>query len=49
MAAFVAVAHADIMFRFRHLLDEHRAEIAAVLSSERGKVRADAAPASPRH
>ena len=34
---------ADIMFRFRHLLDEHRAEIAAVLSSEHGKVRADAA------
>ena len=36
-------ARADIMFRFRHLLDEHRAEIAAVLSSEHGKVRADAA------
>jgi malonate-semialdehyde dehydrogenase (acetylating)/methylmalonate-semialdehyde dehydrogenase len=34
---------ADIMFRFRQLLDEHRAEIAAVLSSEHGKVRADAA------
>jgi malonate-semialdehyde dehydrogenase (acetylating) / methylmalonate-semialdehyde dehydrogenase len=34
---------AEVMFRFRHLLDEHRAEIAAVLSSEHGKVRADAA------
>ncbi|GIU86093.1 MAG: methylmalonate-semialdehyde dehydrogenase (acylating) [Acidimicrobiia bacterium] len=34
---------AEIMFRFRHLLDEHRAEIAAVISSEHGKVRADAA------
>ncbi len=33
----------EVMFRFRHLLDEHRAEIAAVLSSEHGKVRADAA------
>lgn len=34
---------ADVMFRFRHLLDEHRAEIAATVSSEHGKVRADAA------
>ena len=34
---------AEIIFRFRHLLDEHRAEIAAVLSSEHGKVRSDAA------
>ena len=31
------------MFRFRHLLDEHRAELAAAISSEHGKVRADAA------
>jgi malonate-semialdehyde dehydrogenase (acetylating)/methylmalonate-semialdehyde dehydrogenase len=34
---------ADVMFRFRQLLDEHRAEIAAAVSSEHGKVRADAA------
>ena len=34
---------ADLMFRFRHLLDEHRAELAAAISSEHGKVRADAA------
>jgi malonate-semialdehyde dehydrogenase (acetylating) / methylmalonate-semialdehyde dehydrogenase len=34
---------ADVMFRFRQLLDEHRAEIAAIVSSEHGKVRADAA------
>jgi malonate-semialdehyde dehydrogenase (acetylating)/methylmalonate-semialdehyde dehydrogenase len=34
---------ADVMFRFRHLLDEHRAEIAAAVSSEHGKVRSDAA------
>jgi len=33
----------EVLFRFRHLLDEHRAEIAAVVSSEHGKVRADAA------
>jgi malonate-semialdehyde dehydrogenase (acetylating)/methylmalonate-semialdehyde dehydrogenase len=33
----------EVMFRFRHLVDEHRAELAAVLSSEHGKVRADAA------
>ncbi|HEX8582673.1 MAG TPA: aldehyde dehydrogenase family protein, partial [Acidimicrobiales bacterium] len=33
----------EIMFRFRHLLDDRRAEVAAVLSSEHGKVRADAA------
>jgi malonate-semialdehyde dehydrogenase (acetylating)/methylmalonate-semialdehyde dehydrogenase len=33
----------EVMFRFRHLLDEHRAEIAAAVSSEHGKVRADAA------
>ncbi len=31
------------MFRFRHLLDEHRVELAAAISSEHGKVRADAA------
>ena len=34
---------ADVMFRFRHLLDEHRAEIAQLVSSEHGKVRSDAA------
>jgi len=34
---------AEVMFRFRHLLDEHRAEIAAAVSSEHGKVRSDAA------
>jgi malonate-semialdehyde dehydrogenase (acetylating)/methylmalonate-semialdehyde dehydrogenase len=34
---------ADVMFRFRALLDERRAEIAAAVSSEHGKVRADAA------
>ena len=34
---------ADLMFRFRHLLDEHRVELAAAISSEHGKVRADAA------
>jgi malonate-semialdehyde dehydrogenase (acetylating)/methylmalonate-semialdehyde dehydrogenase len=33
----------EIMFRFRHLVDENRAAIAEVLSSEHGKVRADAA------
>ena len=33
----------EIMFKFRHLVDENRADIAAVLSSEHGKVRADAA------
>ena len=33
---------AEIMFRLRHLLDEHRAELAAVVSSEHGKVRVDA-------
>jgi malonate-semialdehyde dehydrogenase (acetylating)/methylmalonate-semialdehyde dehydrogenase len=33
----------EVLFRFRQLLDEHRAEIAAVVSSEHGKVRADAA------
>ncbi len=33
----------EVLFRFRHLLDAHRAEIAAVVSSEHGKVRADAA------
>ncbi|MGH8978792.1 MAG: CoA-acylating methylmalonate-semialdehyde dehydrogenase [Acidimicrobiia bacterium] len=34
---------AEVMFRFRQLLDEHRAEIAAAVSSEHGKVRSDAA------
>jgi malonate-semialdehyde dehydrogenase (acetylating) / methylmalonate-semialdehyde dehydrogenase len=34
---------AEIMFRFRHLLDEQRGEIAAAVSSEHGKVRGDAA------
>jgi malonate-semialdehyde dehydrogenase (acetylating)/methylmalonate-semialdehyde dehydrogenase len=34
---------AEVMFRFRHLLDEHRAEVAAAVSSEHGKVLADAA------
>src|SRR5262245_22298696 len=33
----------EVMFRFRHLLDEHRNELAALISSEHGKVRADAA------
>jgi malonate-semialdehyde dehydrogenase (acetylating) / methylmalonate-semialdehyde dehydrogenase len=33
----------EVLFRFRHLLDERRSEVAAVLSSEHGKVRADAA------
>ncbi len=33
----------EIMFKFRHLVDENRSDIAAVLSSEHGKVRADAA------
>jgi malonate-semialdehyde dehydrogenase (acetylating)/methylmalonate-semialdehyde dehydrogenase len=34
---------AEVMFRFRQLLDEHRAEIAGAVSSEHGKVRSDAA------
>jgi malonate-semialdehyde dehydrogenase (acetylating)/methylmalonate-semialdehyde dehydrogenase len=33
----------EIMFRFRHLLDEHRNELAGLISSEHGKVHADAA------
>jgi malonate-semialdehyde dehydrogenase (acetylating)/methylmalonate-semialdehyde dehydrogenase len=35
-------ARAEILFRFRHLVDEHRGEIAAALTSEHGKVRGDA-------
>ena len=33
----------DVFFRFRHLLEEHAGELAALLTSEHGKVRADAA------
>ena len=46
--AFVSWRHAslsrrsEIMFRFRNLVDEHRHEIAAFLTSEHGKVPSDA-------
>jgi malonate-semialdehyde dehydrogenase (acetylating)/methylmalonate-semialdehyde dehydrogenase len=33
----------EVFFAFRHLLEEHKAELAALLTSEHGKVRADAA------
>ncbi|MDA8291469.1 MAG: CoA-acylating methylmalonate-semialdehyde dehydrogenase [Actinomycetota bacterium] len=33
----------DVMFAFRQLLHEHRAELAALVSSEHGKVESDAA------
>jgi len=33
----------DVFFRFRHLLEEHAGELAALLTSEHGKVRGDAA------
>ena len=34
---------ANVMFRFRELLDRHRDELAAVVTDEHGKVLADAA------
>ena len=34
---------ADVMFRMRHLLTERKAELAAIVTSEHGKVLADAA------
>lgn len=34
---------ADILFRLRHLLTEHRSELAALVTSEHGKVLSDAA------
>jgi malonate-semialdehyde dehydrogenase (acetylating)/methylmalonate-semialdehyde dehydrogenase len=33
----------DVFFRFRHLLEEHAAELGALITSEHGKVRSDAA------
>ncbi len=33
----------DVLFRFRHLLEVHAGELAALLTSEHGKVRGDAA------
>ena len=33
----------DVLFRFRHLLEVHAGELAALLTSEHGKVRSDAA------
>jgi malonate-semialdehyde dehydrogenase (acetylating)/methylmalonate-semialdehyde dehydrogenase len=33
---------AEVLFQFRHLVDGHRDELAAALTSEHGKVRADA-------
>ncbi len=33
----------DVFFRFRHLLEEHAAELGALVTSEHGKVRSDAA------
>ena len=35
-------ARAEVLFRFRHLLDEGRDEVAAVVTSEHGKVHDDA-------
>ena len=35
-------ARAEVLFRFRHLLDERRDEVAAVVTSEHGKVHDDA-------
>jgi len=32
----------DVLFRFRHLLDQHREQLARLISAEHGKVRSDA-------